>query len=148
MEVLQDSTPVIIEQTIDAPANKVWKAITILDQMKNWYFENIPVFEPVIGFKTKFEVKSGERTFTHTWEIIEVEPARKLKYLWSYEEYAGKGSVLFELFEQGDNTLLRLTHDGLETFPNQVPEFARESCIAGWNYFIKGRLKEYLEKSN
>jgi len=27
-----------------------------------------------------------------------------------------------------------------------IPEFKRESRIEGWEYFIKERLREYLEK--
>ena len=49
--------------------------------------------------------------------------------------------------EQGDSTLLRLTHQMPEDLPDDVPEFTRESCQGGWEYFIKGRLKEFLEDS-
>jgi hypothetical protein len=39
-----------------------------------------------------------------------------------------------------------LTVEVLEDFPDDIPEFRRESCIGGWNYFINHRLKEYLDK--
>jgi len=35
-----------------------------------------------------------------------------------------------------------------ESFPLDIPEFKRESCVEGWTYFIKKRLKEYLDKNN
>ena len=33
--------PVIVEQSFDQPIEKVWAAITELDQMIQWFFENI-----------------------------------------------------------------------------------------------------------
>ncbi|MDX5420355.1 MAG: SRPBCC domain-containing protein [Hymenobacteraceae bacterium] len=146
METTAKSTPIIVEQEFNAPKQKVWEAITNLDQMTQWYFENIPDFKPEVGFKTKFVIELPERTFTHLWEVVEVEPGQQIKYLWSYEEYEGMGSVKFSLSEEGDKTTLRLTNEGLETFPADIPEFAPESCRGGWEYFIKGRLKAYLEK--
>jgi uncharacterized protein YndB with AHSA1/START domain len=138
--------PIIVEQIFHAPVTKVWIAITKLEEMKNWFFQNIPAFEPVVGFHTSFPVQSGDRTFTHIWKILEVEVNTKIKYHWAYEEYEGEGFVTFELFEQGDNTLLKLTNEGLESFPQDIAEFERDSCVAGWEYFIKGMLKNYLEE--
>jgi hypothetical protein len=34
-----------------------------------------------------------------------------------------------------------------ETFPDDIPEFRRDSCIGGWEYLIQKSLKEYLEKA-
>ena len=48
--------PFTIERTLNAPAEKVWKAITDKEQMKQWYFD-IAEFEPTIGFEFTF---SGE----------------------------------------------------------------------------------------
>ncbi|NOQ28383.1 MAG: hypothetical protein GQ564_23720 [Bacteroidales bacterium] len=71
---------------------------------------------------------------------------KKIVYDWSYEGISGDAIVIFELFEQGNQTNLRLTNRGLESFPKDIPEFTRESCIEGWNYFIKNRLKEFLDR--
>ncbi len=59
--------PIIVEQFFNRSIESVWKAITEVEQMRQWFFENIP-------------------------------------------------------------------------------EFKRESCIEGWTYFIKKRLKEFLEE--
>ena len=32
-------SPFIIERTYNAPRNKVWRAITSKDDMKQWYFD-------------------------------------------------------------------------------------------------------------
>jgi len=136
---------VIVEQIMSAPISEVWKAITNLKEMKQWFFNNIPDFKPEVGFKVSFPVISRNIVFTHAWEIIEVKVNKKIKYHWAYEEYKGEGKVTFELFDKGAQTLLQLTNEGLDSFPHDIPEFERDSCQVGWDYFIKGTLKNYLE---
>ncbi len=142
---MDQKEPIIVEQYFKKDINVVWKAITELDQMTKWFFENIPDFKPEVGFKTQFNVQSAERNFFHLWEIIKVDPGKKIVYDWRYQEYPGIGKVTFELAEKDDQTVLKLTNEGLESFPDDIPEFTRESCVGGWNYFIKERLKTYLE---
>ena len=139
--------PVVVEQEYNVSVKDLWDAITELDQMKKWFFHNIPSFEPETGFHTEFLVHSGNRDFTHLWTIDEVIPGKKIKFHWSYEEYEGEGMVTFELVEMNERTLLRLTNEGLESFPQDIPEFKRESCVDGWEYFLKKNLKEYLEQA-
>ena len=49
--------------------------------------------------------------------------------------------------QENDVTKLRLTHHVQESFPEDIPEFKRESGIEGWTFFIKKRLKEFLDKN-
>lgn len=141
----KSDTPVVIEDTFNTSIENVWNAITKLDEMKLWYFDNIDAFEPVLGTKSKFAVQSGERTFTHLWEITEVEAPYKFSYNWKYEEYPGDSFVSFELLEDKGQTNLKLTVIVTEEFPTDIPEFKRESCVEGWKYFICWRLVEYLK---
>ena len=135
---------IVVKQVFNAPADKVWAAITELEQMKQWFFSDIPAFEPKTGFQTEFLIRVHERSFTHVWKISEVIPGRKIIYQWSYKEYEGEGQVTFELIDKPGQTLLVLTNEGLDSFPDTVPEFSRESCEAGWNYFIRESLKKFL----
>jgi hypothetical protein len=50
------------------------------------------------------------------------------------------------LFEEGNQTKLKLTHTGLETFPINNPDFARESFAAGWTHIIDKSLAGFLNK--
>ena len=43
--------PIIVEHSFDASAETVWRAITDVDQMRQWYFENIPDFRAEVGFR-------------------------------------------------------------------------------------------------
>ncbi len=33
--------PIVVEQTFNTSINNVWNAITKVDQMRKWFFENI-----------------------------------------------------------------------------------------------------------
>ena len=138
--------PIIVEQIFNTSINKVWDAITELGQMQQWFFENIEAFEPEVGFETQFEVKVEDRVFLHLWKLTDVLPVKRITYNWKYEGYPGDSFVTFELIEQNNDTKLVLTHKVVESFPSDVPEFSRENCSGGWNYFIGKNLKEYLEQ--
>lgn len=137
--------PVIVEQLLNASVNKVWKAVTDRDLMVKWFFDNIPSFKPETGFKTQFNVVSGERNFLHLWEVTKVIPEKKITCNWRYEGYEGLAEVTFELFEKGNSTNFKVTAEVKEDFTDGIPEFERESCVGGWEYFIQGSLKNFFE---
>ena len=139
--------PIIVEQTFNTSIDTVWNSITEIDQMRQWYFENIPSFKPEVGFETQFNVQSQDRNFPHMWKVTEVVPLKMITYNWKYEGYQGDSFVMFELFKQNNLTKLRLTHQVQESFPEDIPEFSRESGVEGWTFFIKKSLKEFLEKN-
>ncbi len=89
---------------------------------------------------------SDGRNSLHKWRITEVIPRKVITYNWQFEEYPGEGLVEFNISSEKNKTKLRLTNYVLEDFPDNVPEFTRESCHGGWTYFINERLKEFLEK--
>jgi uncharacterized protein YndB with AHSA1/START domain len=136
--------PIVVEQTFNVATEELWEALTDREQMIQWFFENIEAFEPTVGFQTRFVVENEGRVFPHLWTITVVEPLRKITYNWKYEGYAGDSFVTFEIIKEEKNTRLRLVHTITEDFPKNIPEFTKESCIAGWDYFIRQRLKDYL----
>lgn len=143
----ESKEPIVVEQSFGDSKETVWKAITEHEQMVRWFFDDIPDFRAEVGFETQFNINAGERDFNHLWKITEAVPNQKLVYDWRYEDYPGAGIVTFELFDEGNGSRLRVTAEGSETFPQDVPEFRRESGVAGWQYFIQGNLKDYLESS-
>lgn len=136
--------PIIVEQNFDTSIENVWSALTVLNEMTQWYFPNITSFEPIEGVTTKFTVQVEVRIFPHLWKIIEVVPMKKIAYEWKFEGYSGSSISLFELVEEGNQTKLKLSSTVIEKFPDNIPEFKRESGVAGWNYLIKEILKNYL----
>jgi len=139
-------TPIITEQVFNKTKEEVWKAITDPNEMRLWFFENMPDYAAEVGFETKFNVDAGERQFMHLWKITEVIPMQKLVCNWKYESYDGSAEVIYEIVDEGEGCKLRVTAVGLHTFDSNIPEFTRKSCQGGWHYFINQRLKEYFEK--
>jgi len=137
---------IIVHQEFNQNRSTVWNAITQLDQMKQWYFNNIPEFQPEVGFSTQFLVKNNGKEFTHQWTVTEVIPKKRITYDWMYKEYPGKGEVTFELSGINKKTILMVMNKGMNSFPGDVSEFSRNSCREGWEYFIQQQLKNFLDK--
>ena len=142
----KEEAPIVVEQDFDRSVSDVWNAITKIGEMRKWYFENIPDFKAEAGFVTQFVVESGERNFLHLWKVTEVDPQRKVVYNWKYQGIPGDSYVTFEVSGDEKSARLRVTTLVQESFPEDIPEFSRESCLGGWTYFIKDRLKAYLDE--
>ena len=137
--------PLIVERTFNAPAHKVWKALTDINQIRQWYF-NLADFKAEPGFEFQFEGGKDDNVYLHKCRITEVMPNRKLQYTWRYEGYEGNSYVTFELFAEGEKTRLKLTHEGLETFPMSNPDFDKKNFMQGWTQIIGTSLKDHVER--
>lgn len=142
-----NTEPIVYERTYNAPVAKVWKALTDKNDMKHWYFD-IADFKPVVGFEFSFVGENEGRKFVHLCKVMEVVPQKKLKHSWRYEGFGGNSFVTWELFEEGKNkTRVKLTHEGLETFP-QNKDFARQNFIFGWTEIVGTLLLNFVEVSD
>jgi uncharacterized protein YndB with AHSA1/START domain len=136
----------VLERTFNAPVETVWKAITELDRMKQWYFEELESFQPEVGFQTQFNVHHNGKNFLHLWKVTAVVLGQKITYSWKYGGFPGESFVTFELFAEADKTRLRLTHSDLETFlPERNPDLARENFEAGWKSIVS-QLQPFVEE--
>jgi uncharacterized protein YndB with AHSA1/START domain len=138
--------PFVIERTFDAPVESVWQAITDKEKMKGWYFD-LESFRAEPGFEFRFYGGDEKMQFLHICQVKDVEKNKKLSYSWRYDGYTGESLVTFELFKEGEKTRLRLTHSGLDTFPSNIPSFAKENFAAGWTQIVGTSLKDYLQKN-
>jgi len=139
--------PFIIEQVFKATVERVWKALTDSEEMKHWYFD-IPDFMPVPGFEFEFLAGPEDlRKYLHVCKVTEVVPGEKIAYSWRYEGYEGNSLVTFELFDERGLARLKLTHEGIHTFPQGDPEFSWESFAEGWTWIIGTVLKLHVEKA-
>ena len=140
-----ENQPVVVERIFNAPASKVWTALTDRGKMAKWYFD-LAEFKAETGFKFQFMGGSNSgKPYLHLCEITEVIPGKKLTHSWRYDGYPGISFVTFELVDQGDHTLLKLIHQGIETFPKENPDLAKANFAEGWNQIINVSLKEYLD---
>ena len=137
--------PFVIERTFIASADKIWKAITDRNEMEKWYF-NLREFKPIVGFEFEFTVGSPDGIqYLHKCKVTEVIPGKKLTHSWRYDGYPGISYVTWELFPEGDKTIVKLSHEGLETFPQDISDFARENFAAGWTHIVGTSLKNFVE---
>jgi uncharacterized protein YndB with AHSA1/START domain len=101
-------------------------------------------FRPDVGYEFRFLAGDDRQQYLHICKVTEVIPERKLSYSWRYEHDPGVSDVTFEIFPEGKNTRLRLTHRGTENFSSEHPELAKENFIQGWDQIINKNLKDFL----
>lgn len=138
--------PVMVSQYFNHPQNRVWDAITNHEMIIQWFFDNIPSFSAERGFKTRFVVENEGRVFPHLWEIIEVINGEKITIDWKYEGYGGSSIVTFRIEKKESGCILEVEHVNTSPYDTTIPEFTRESCQSGWDYFIKERLVKYINQ--
>lgn len=142
-----NKAPFSIERIFNASREVTWKAISDKNEMKKWYFD-LKEFKPEVGAEFRFFGGHEDGIqYEHICVIKEVIINKKLSYSWRYAGYEGDSLVIFELFEEGDKTKVKLTHEGLETFPANNKDFAKYNFAEGWTMIIGTMLKDYLEKN-
>jgi uncharacterized protein YndB with AHSA1/START domain len=137
---------VVVERTFDAPVATVWQALTDVEQMRQWYFD-LKEFKPEVGFEFEFVVEHEGNSYHHFCRVTEVVPQKRIAYTWRYKGEPGDSLVTIELSTEGEETHLKLTHSGIESFP-KTPAYARENFEAGWTAIIGTELKQFVEKTN
>ncbi|GAA3791173.1 hypothetical protein GCM10022271_24500 [Corallibacter vietnamensis] len=135
---------IIVSQMFSVSKSELWSVITSHEHMIHWFFEDMPSFKAEIGFKTKFNVKAPSQDFMHLWEITQLIPENEIVYNWRYEGLKGNAFVTFQLESIKKETQLIVTVNTVEDFDTSIPEFKRESCQQGWEYFIQQRLVTYI----
>ena len=88
------SQTIIIEQMLNAPAERVWQALTDHAQLQQWYFD-FADFKAEVGFEFRFIGSTEQRQYSHVCTVTEVLPCEKLSYNWRYEGYDGMSYVTF-----------------------------------------------------
>ncbi|WP_300600634.1 SRPBCC domain-containing protein [Niabella sp.] len=148
MESAQSNKATVTKEVVlDASSDRVWRALTDKDQMKEWYF-TLTDFKPEVGFEFSFSGKGTKGDeYIHLCRVTQVIPGKKLQYTWAYKTYPGTSLVTFELTPEGTKTRLRLTHEGLETFAQNGPDFVAGSFNKGWTALIEESIGAYLKKT-
>lgn len=129
---------------MNAPASLVWRVLTTREDILRWFFD-FRGFKPEPGTPFEFVVKHKGMTYHHLCRVVEVVPERKISYTWRYQGYEGNSLVTFELFGAGKKTRLKVTHEGLETFP-KIAAFARKNFEGGWKQLVGKEIKDVVEK--
>ena len=138
--------PVVVERVLDAPVATVWNAITSPDAIKQWFCE-FNGFAATEGSEFEFTAEDKGVSYLHHCKVTEVIPEQRIAYTWRYAGHAGNSLVAFDLSSEGPKTRIKVTHSGLETFP-QIAAFAKGNFEQGWTALVGTSLPEYLAKQN
>ena len=125
-----------------APVEKLWLTLTDTASMQEWYFPQLQQFEPEIGYRFKFD--DPHATFQKEWVVTDIIPGKTFTHTWAYKGYPGISEVRFDVSPDGNNSRLRVTQTGLESFPDD-PHFKRNRFEAGWDNLLGKNLRGLLE---
>jgi len=140
-------TPIIKKIKVDAPAEKIWRAVTDSKLLENWTTmpNNI---KPELGYKFEFKAdpksKFGEWDKTIRCKITELVLNKKISFTWQFELMRGETLVSIEITEKEGVTELTLTHSGFEA-DTEKGEYWRNNSADGWRDLLS-RLKLTLSE--
>lgn len=125
-------------QVLNAPIDKVWKAVSTAEGIAAWFMPND--FKPVVGHE--FHLDAGP--FGHSpCKVTEIDPPHRVSFRWGKD-----WTLTFELRELDGKTEFTLIHDGWD--PEKLTEFGqphpavRENMAQGWTG-IGQKLAKYIE---
>lgn len=137
---MADPVTVVVERTIAAPAEKIWRALTQPHLIEEWLMKSD--FKPVVGHKFNLSKQATpEIKVVIDCEVLDVEPEKSLTYRWS--AYGTDTVVTFTLTPTPDGTTLRVEQAG---FPADN-KAAIKGAKASWPQFLAA-LEELLKRTD
>ena len=131
--------------SIKAGADEVWDALTNPDKIKQYFFGTNAISDWKKGSSLKFTGEWEGKKYEDKGTILDSEPGKLFRYTyWSSmgkledkpENYA---TVTYELAAAGDETILNITQDNVET------EESREHSESNWQWILT-ELKKFVEE--
>jgi uncharacterized protein YndB with AHSA1/START domain len=134
------------EIEIEAPAGKVWSALTDPEQIKQYMFGSQVVTDWKPGSPIVWKGEYDGKTYEDKGEIVEIEAERRLRVT-HFSPLSGQEDVpenyhtlVYELAEGGGRTRVSLSQD------NNPSEEAAAHSRANWEKMLAG-LKQVVERS-
>jgi uncharacterized protein YndB with AHSA1/START domain len=132
-----ETRTLVIERELPHPPEKVWRALTQGQLIKQWLMDND--FEPMVGHQFNFRATPVPPQWDgviHS-EVLAVEPNKKVAYRWNT---MGVDTVVsWTLAATENGTLLRLEQSGFG--PAQRANY--NGAKHGWTNFI-GRMERVV----
>lgn len=130
------------EHQYQAKISDVWNAITIAEEISDWFI------------KADFKAEVGySYTFTHestviSGKVLEVDPVYNLAYTWDVGGTGVSTTVKWQLQENEQGTLVTLIHSGISNY--QTDEMITKMFTGfstGWDSCIVN-LEKYLKEAH
>jgi uncharacterized protein YndB with AHSA1/START domain len=139
------------EVLLKAPLDRVWRAISEADEFGQWFGARFDgpfvagtsvtgVITPTTVDDTVAKAQEPYAGKADAWQIVAVEPQRRLAFRWHpYEAEDGVDNsnepttlVEFTLSETADGVLLRIVESGFDAIPAERRASAFEGNSEGW----------------
>ncbi|MFC7678820.1 SRPBCC domain-containing protein [Paenibacillus sp. GCM10028914] len=125
---------------VQAPAQKVWSAVSTSEGIADWWMAN--TFEPMVGYEFLLHAgQFGDSPCT----VTEVSPLKRVSFNWGKD-----WNLTFEIKQlEGEQTEFTLIHSGWDAA--KVTEFGqphaaiREVMNDGWENIINKKFVPYVE---
>jgi len=152
--VTPDQDAIVSEVDINAPADRVFQALTDPKQLMQWWNADectTEFFEMDArrGGRWRFGTRNsklnvnGVSQFSCQGEVLEYDPPRLLAYTWIanwHDDKTRRTVVRWELTPSKDGTHVKVTHSGLAH-----EAVARKDYSGGWPGVVE-MLKKFVEK--
>ena len=107
-----DNAVLAFERRLQHPVEDVWRAITEPSELSKWHLQQVKI-DGTIGGRVEF-FSGNDRV---TGNILAWEPPHVFEHEWKVDRpgfpLAEYGVIRWELMEEGDATVLKLTHRDL-----------------------------------
>ena len=130
--------------TINAPASKVWDALTKPDQIKQYMFGTQVTTDWKVGSPITYKGEWKGKAYEDKGKVLEIEPRKRLvSTFWSSlaglpDKPENYKTVRYELAPEGDRTKLTVTQD------NNASQAEAQEAEQNWNMVLDG-IKKLVE---
>jgi len=128
--------------SIAAAAELVWEAITMAEQMKEWWTDAFEIDELKAGAKIHFGREDNRKTMT----VLEAAPPQKFVILWPTPPWYSNAEILtiFDLKQEDGGTRIEITETGFEGLELEMRQRRIDGTVDTYQRML-GKLKEYVE---
>jgi uncharacterized protein YndB with AHSA1/START domain len=126
---------------IKSPASNVYKVLSTIEGLANWWTEEVEGDEQIGGkIKFTFRTKTGEIKGQMVMQVVELNPQKNVRWrcVEGPDEWIGT-DITFELSQQDDQTIIIFGHRNWR----EAIEFTAH-CSMKWAVFLLS-LRDYVE---
>lgn len=127
---------------INAPRERVWKAITTSEQIRQWWGDYWEITALEVGATIKF----GEPADLMLATVAVADSPREFKIQWPPQEqyHDIEMFTIFMLAEENGGTRVTVTETGFEALPDDIRQKRIDSTASGYEKVLAG-LRAFVE---
>lgn len=131
---------------IRATSAEVWGALTDIDELENWWSEDVKL-EPKVGgtFREAWEDDEGKAQLA-SGKVTAVKAKQEITFTWKEKDWPKDAltQCTFKITDEKSQRVVTVQHTGWESLPEGKRAQLIEDFSVGWKYHLK-ELKAYLD---